>query len=154
MPGGSGFEGIERTLAQFPQTPLVVISGDATAAEVQRAVELGARGFLPKTLPAKVLTAALQVILSGGTYVPADYAQAKTAAAPAPVLASLTPREAEVLSLLAIGRSNKEIGLALSLQEITVKLHARNIFRKLGVRNRVEAANAAARLGAKARSDT
>jgi len=54
MPGGSGFEGIERTLAQFPGTPLVVISGDATPAEVQRAVELGARGFLPKTLPAKV----------------------------------------------------------------------------------------------------
>jgi two-component system, NarL family, nitrate/nitrite response regulator NarL len=153
MPGGSGFEGIERTLAQFPQTPLVVISGDATAAEVRRAIELGARGFLPKTLPPKVLTAALQVVLSGGTYVPADFAQAKPAA-PKPTIGGLTPREAEVLSLLANGRSNKEIGLALGLQEITIKLHARNIFRKLGVRNRVEAANAAARLGVKAHLDT
>jgi len=52
-------------LAQFPGTPLVVISGDATPAEVQRAVEWARAAFLPKTLPAKVLTAALQVILSG-----------------------------------------------------------------------------------------
>jgi len=58
----------------------------------------------------------------------------------------LTPRETQVLTQLAAGRANKEIARALDLQEITVKLHVRNIFRKLGVRNRVEAANAAARL--------
>jgi DNA-binding NarL/FixJ family response regulator len=153
MPGSSGFESIEKTLALFPQTPLVVISGDATATEVRQAIELGARGFLPKTLPPKVLTAALQVVISGGTYVPADYAQSEPATPASPsAIAGLTPREAEVLALLATGRSNKEIGLALTLQEITVKLHARNIFRKLGVRNRVEAANAAARLSGKPRS--
>jgi DNA-binding NarL/FixJ family response regulator len=146
MPGTKGFEGIERTLARFPQTPLVVISGSATAAEVRRALELGARGFLPKTLPPKVLSAALQVLASGGTYVPTDYAQPAAAAA-RPAVAGLTPREAEVLALLATGQSNKEIGRALKLQEITVKLHVRNIFRKLKVRNRVEAANAASALG-------
>jgi DNA-binding NarL/FixJ family response regulator len=146
MPGTKGFEGVERTLARFPQTPLVVISGSATAAEVRRALELGARGFLPKTLPPKVLSAALQVLASGGTYVPTDYAQPAAASAP-PTVAGLTPREAEVLALLATGQSNKEIGRALKLQEITVKLHVRNIFRKLRVRNRVEAANAASALG-------
>jgi DNA-binding NarL/FixJ family response regulator len=52
-----------------------------------------------------------------------------------------------VLSLLVEGHSNKEIARALDLQEITVKLHVRNIFRKLGARNRVEAVNAAARMG-------
>jgi DNA-binding NarL/FixJ family response regulator len=145
MPGADGFQGIERTLAQFPHTPLVVISGDATPAEVQRALELGARGFLPKTLAPGVMTAALQVLASGGTYVPAEYAQAK-AATPASPVAGLTPRESDVLRLLAAGRSNKEIGRELGLQEITIKLHARNIFRKLGVRNRVEAANALARM--------
>jgi len=145
MPGANGFAGLETTLKRFPKTPVVVISGAATAADVTKALELGARGFLPKTLPAKVLTAALQVVISGGTYVPAEYAQAEAAEAPPPV-AGLTPRETEVLSLLAAGNSNKEIGRALKLQEITVKLHVRNIFRKLGVRNRVEAANAAARL--------
>jgi two-component system, NarL family, nitrate/nitrite response regulator NarL len=149
MPGANGFEGIEQTLARFPKTPLVVISGAATTADVSRAIELGARGFLPKTLPGKVLAAALQVVAAGGTYVPTDYAQsaladpAQTIATAAP---GLTPRETQVLAQLAAGRANKEIARALDLQEITVKLHVRNIFRKLGVRNRVEAANAAARL--------
>jgi two-component system nitrate/nitrite response regulator NarL len=146
MPGADGFKGIEKTLAEFPRIPLVVISGAATPDDVKRALELGARGFLPKTLPPKVLTAALQVVVSGGTYVPADYAQGQASAAPAKTVAGLTPRENEVLTLLATGNSNKEIGRALTLQEITVKLHVRNIFRKLGVRNRVEAANAAAKL--------
>jgi two-component system, NarL family, nitrate/nitrite response regulator NarL len=157
MPGGDGFAGLERTLARFPDTPLLVISGAATAAEVARALELGARGFLPKTLPSKVMTAALQVVAAGGTYVPADYAKSAPPAAPAGAAAGvtfgLTPREGQVLALLAHGNSNKEIARALALQEITVKLHVRNIFRKLGVRNRVEAANAAARLeGAAMRS--
>lgn len=150
MPGANGFDGIARTRERFPQAPVVVISGAASAADVARAIELGARGFLPKTLPSQVLAAALQVILSGGTYVPTDYAQSGAAAASAAALApggALTPREAEVLTLLVAGRSNKEIGRSLGLQEITVKLHVRNIFRKLGVRNRVEATNAAARLG-------
>lgn len=146
MPGAHGFEGLERTLSCFPQTPVVVISGAASEADVSRALELGAKGFLPKTLPAKVLAAALQVILSGGTYVPSEYAQATTRNEPAG-RQTLTPREAQVLALLAKGRPNKEIGRALDLQEITVKLHVRNIFRKLGVRNRVEAVNAARGLG-------
>jgi two-component system, NarL family, nitrate/nitrite response regulator NarL len=143
MPGAHGFDGIEQIRANFPLIPLVVISGAATPADVARALQLGAKGFLPKTLPPSVLAAALQVLAAGGTYVPADYVSAQ----PAPTAASgLTPREAEVLALLAAGQANKEIGRALDLQEITVKLHVRNIFRKLGVRNRVEAANAAARL--------
>jgi two-component system nitrate/nitrite response regulator NarL len=145
MPGGGGLAGIERILAGFPDTPLMVISGSATPHEVGRAIELGAKGFLPKTLSSGVLAAALQLVAAGGTYVPADYAQPGRVA-PREAVGHLTPRETEVLALLAGGRSNKEIGRALELQEITVKLHVRNIFRKLGVRNRVEAANAAARL--------
>jgi two-component system nitrate/nitrite response regulator NarL len=150
MPGGNGFAGIERTLTQFRDTPVIVISGAATPAEVSRAIELGARGFLPKTLPSKVLAAALQVVAAGGTYLPADYAQTAPAApsdrGSSAAAAGLTPREAQVLALLTEGLANKEIGRALELQEITVKLHVRNIFRKLGVRNRVEATNAATRL--------
>jgi DNA-binding NarL/FixJ family response regulator len=146
MPGANGFDGIERTRARFPDMALAVISGAATPADVARALQLGAKGFLPKTLPSSVLAAALQVLAAGGTYVPADYAAGQPEPQPAAATASLTPRESEVLALLAAGRANKEIGRALDLQEITVKLHVRNIFRKLGVRNRVEAANAAARL--------
>ena len=143
MPGANGFEGIERTLKFFPDTPVLVISGMASATDVARAIALGARGFVPKNLPSKVLAAALQVVASGGTYVPAEYAQGMVAAIPSEASPSpnLTPRETQVLELLVAGKSNKEIGRALELQEITVKLHVRNIFRKLGVRNRVEAAN-------------
>jgi two-component system nitrate/nitrite response regulator NarL len=144
MPGAHGFEGIGRTLARFPGIPLVVISGAATPADVAQALRMGVKGFLPKTLAPTVLAAALHVLAAGGTYVPADFASA--APQPAASVPGLTPRESEVLALLAAGRANKEIGRALDLQEITVKLHVRNIFRKLGVRNRVEAANAAARL--------
>lgn len=147
MPGGDGTAGIERLLSRYPETPLLVISGAAAPAEISRLIRLGVRGFVPKSLPSKVVAAALQVVISGGTYVPADYAQSTRPAPPAgEAAAGLTPRETEVLSLLAAGRSNKEIGRALSLQEITVKLHVRNIFRKLQVRNRVQAANAATRL--------
>lgn len=150
MPGTRGFDGIERIRRRFPDTPLVVISGAAGAADVARAIELGPRGFLPKTLPSKVLSAALRVVISGGTYVPADYAHPSPSAdarARTLVGGALTARETAVLKSLVRGRSNKEIGRELGLQEITVKLHVRNVFRKLGVRNRVEATNAAARLG-------
>lgn len=149
MPGTHGIEGLARIVREFPATPILVISGSASPADVTRALDLGVRGFLPKNLPPPVIAAALQVVASGGTYVPADYAATRPAGpngVPAGI-AGLTPREAEVLTLLAAGNANKEIARALSLQEITVKLHVRNIFRKLGVRNRVEAANEAIRLG-------
>jgi DNA-binding NarL/FixJ family response regulator len=149
MPGGGGIDGLARVIKEFPQTPVLVISGSASQADVGRALDLGIKGFLPKNLSPQVIAAALQVIASGGTYVPADYAGPR--AAPTDGAATggtaLTPREAEVLRLLAAGQANKEIARELALQEITVKLHVRNIFRKLGVRNRVEAANAATRLG-------
>src|SRR3984957_12329068 len=141
MPGCNGFAGIERLLERYPATPLVVISGVATASDVARAIAGGAKGFLPKTLPISVLAAALQVVATGGTYVPAAYAASLSSSRQPDTFGRLTPREAEVLNLLANGRSNKEIGRTLDLQEITIKLHVRNIFRKLGVRNRVEAAN-------------
>jgi two-component system, NarL family, nitrate/nitrite response regulator NarL len=149
MPGADGTAGIERLLGLYPETPLLVISGAAGPAEVSRLIRLGVKGFVPKNLPNSVVAAALQVVLSGGSYVPAEYAQAAASSRPAGAVApaaGLTPRETEVLALLASGRSNKEIGRALALKEITVKLHVRNIFRKLQVRNRVEATNAATRL--------
>lgn len=146
MPGVKGFEGVERTLARFPEVPLVLISGADTTANVARAVQLGAKGFFPKTMAPNVLAAALQVVVAGGTYVPASYAQgtpAPRAGDGSEAVAGLTLREREVLTLLAAGHANKEIARTLDLQEITIKLHVRNIFRKLSVRNRVEATNAA-----------
>ena len=152
MPGVAGLDGIRLTLERFPKVPVVVVSGETDREVVAQILALGAKGFLPKTLPIGTLPAALQVVLSGGTYVPAEYVSALGMAAAVPAetagqRSGLTPREADVLGLLVAGQSNKEIGRALGMQEVTVKLHARNIFRKLGVRNRVEATNAAHKLG-------
>jgi DNA-binding NarL/FixJ family response regulator len=148
MPGMAGHASIAATLKTFPATKLVVISGTAQPEDGRAVIQLGARGFLPKTLSGKVIVAALRLVASGGTYLPAEYAITPPPEAPPPAArpAGLTPKEAEVLRRLATGMSNKEIGRAMGLQEITIKLHVRNIFKKLGVRNRVEAANAVARL--------
>ena len=148
MPGMAGHASIADTLKAFPATKLVVISGTAQPEDARAVMQLGARGFLPKTLSGKVIIAALRLVASGGTYLPAEYAIAQAPGAQPPEArpAGLTPKEAEVLRHLAAGKSNKEIGRAMGLQEITIKLHVRNIFRKLGVRNRVEARNAVARL--------
>jgi len=148
MPGMDGHAGISRTLAAFPRIPLVIISGTAEPEDARAAIRLGARGFVPKTLTGRVIVAALRLVANGGTYLPPEYAiaEAQPPAAEGRRPAGLTPKEETVLRELAAGRSNKEIGRVMGLQEITIKLHVRNIFRKLGVRNRVEAANAMARL--------
>lgn len=153
MPGMNGQAGLASTLASFPRVPAVIISGTAEPDDARAAIRLGARGFLPKTLSGRVILAALRLVASGGTYLPTEYAMASgspDATAPAASgsarPAGLTPREDQVLRELAAGKSNKEIGRVMGLQEITIKLHVRNIFKKLGVRNRVEAANALARL--------
>jgi DNA-binding NarL/FixJ family response regulator len=155
MPGMDGRDGVARTLAAFPGAKLVIISGTAQPEDARAALQAGARGFLPKTLSGKVIVAALRLVASGGSYLPAEYAIAAPSSPGAAARpAGLTPKEAEALRHLAAGKSNKEIGRAMGLQEITVKLHVRNIFRKLGVRNRVEAANATARLLADADKPT
>jgi len=154
MPGMNGLAGLERTRSRFPALPIAIISGITDPDSVRKAIALGARGFLPKTMPSAALSAALQVIAAGGTYIPADYAAAAVddaAVAERGAGDLLTPREREILGHLVSGMTNKEIARVVALQEITVKLHVRSIFRKLGVRNRVEAVNAAARLGSGAR---
>jgi two-component system nitrate/nitrite response regulator NarL len=151
MPGMTGAEAVGRVVAAFPQTPVVLMSGLASAADVTAGVRAGARGFLPKTMAPDHFAAALSMIVSGGTYVPADILQilppeASVAAAPR-MLDRLTPREQQVLVRLATGAPNKEIGRDLGLAEITIKLHVRQILKKIGARNRSEAASIATRAG-------
>ncbi len=141
-----------RDLAQtFPDVPIAVISGTADAADVRTVVQAGVRGFIPKTASGTHLMHALQLLLAGGTSVPADFLRAGgsdasarshfASAAGAPGwLGALTSRESDVLKRVARGLSNKEIGRELGLAEITIKLHMRNVFRKIGARSRSEAA--------------
>ena len=146
MPGMSP-SGLRELAQAFPHVPIAVISGTANAADVRTVVQAGVRGFIPKTATGAHLMHALQLLLAGGTSVPTDFlfpAGPGSLTAPAsdgPTwLGTLTSRETDVLKLVARGLSNKEVGRELNLAEITVKLHLRNVFRKIGARSRSEAA--------------
>jgi DNA-binding NarL/FixJ family response regulator len=142
MPGMSGGASISRVVAAFPDSPVVLMSGVATAEDVRAAIHAGAKGFIPKTIASDLFSAAVRIVVDGGSYLPSDVL---TDGTPAVTSASdgaverLTPRQQQVLVRLTAGASNKEIGRDLGLSEITVKLHVRAIFRKIGVRNRAEA---------------
>ena len=143
LPGTRGLDGVHQMLERHPDVPIIVISGSATSSDVAQVVEWGARGFLPKTLPSRVLASAIETVANGGTYLPAELLSQmlqREEADEAAHLNRLSPREVEILGLLARGQSNKEIARELGLQEITVKVHLSSIYRKLDVRNRVEAA--------------
>lgn len=143
MPGMCGLDGLREMRTRLPDLPVVIMSGGASQEDVRVALEMGARGYLPKTLSGPALVSAIKLILAGERFVPFDAfgaAQPAPAAAPPVTEAALTQREREVLDYLREGLSNKEIARALNLQEVTVKLHIRGICRKLGAKNRTQAA--------------
>jgi two-component system nitrate/nitrite response regulator NarL len=148
MPGMSA-QAVARLAESFANVPILVLSGGASPAEVQAVLQAGARGFLPKTATPEQFNHTIHMILAGGTSVPAEMllpAQGGAEGAPA-WLASLTPRETDVLRAAGRGLSNKEIARELDLAEVTIKLHLSAIFRKMGVRSRTEAAMLAAKTG-------
>lgn len=160
MPGMKGGQTVEDVVRVFPAAAVVLVSGAAEFEDIRRAVDAGARGFLPKTLSSKVFARAIAIVMAGGTFLPAETLQMNGAQAPAgPVAhndgadltarltADLTSRQQQVLVQLASGATNKEIGRNLEIAEVTVKLHIRQILRKINARNRAEAASIATRAG-------
>jgi len=146
LPDGEGGEGLARLAAAGIAAPVVVLSGDTDERAAFCALSQGARAFLPKTLGRAQIVAALRLVLAGGSSVPADIALRLALSGPLPAESGtpapggpLTGREFEVLTHLATGKTNKEIGRLLGLQEVTVKLHTRRILRKLQAKNRTEA---------------
>ena len=146
MPGMSA-KAITGVAAEFPEIPILILSGWASPATIQIIIQSGARGFLPKTATSEQFLHTIQMMLAGGTSVPADLLLGGPASGEAPWLAALTPRETDVLRAAARGLSNKEIARELDLAEVTIKLHLSTIFRKIGVRSRTEAAMLASKAG-------
>lgn len=142
MPGMDGTDGVKMLREKYPEISVAVTSGVARTRDVKAVLDLGAHGYLPKTLTGSAYAGALRVIAEGGTYVPVETMQAMAAeAADRKVNAEgLTPREMEVLEGIADGKPNKQIARDLDIHEVTVKLHARSIFKKIGVQNRSQAA--------------
>ncbi len=173
MPGMNGMDGLVRVRKAYPDLPVVLMSGVAEPEDVHQALDLGARGYFPKTLSGRALLQAILLVLSGERFLPLDHANnnimpsyyegrprgEKNVSVPShgthgdymkrvadlphkdeAIFSKLTPREQDVLAYLMRGASNKEIAVALDLQVVTVKLHVRGICRKLGAKNRTQAA--------------
>ena len=150
MPGMNGLEGLERMKIAAGPKPVVVLSGFTDKRTVNAVLDRGAAGFIPKTASGKTLQRAIQAVLDGERYIPSiavdgvdgpsPFDRART---PGPSEDSpfrkLTERESEIMKLLIAGKSNKQIGIDLGLQEITIKIHLRNAYRKIGATNRADA---------------
>lgn len=138
MPGMRGLEGLSVALSASGGNPVALISGTAGRGIAETAIAAGAAGFLPKTMPARSLVNAVRFMAMGETYVPHDFMI--TREEENATLSHLTPRERQVLEGLTQGKSNKEIAIDREIQEVTVKLHVKTLCRKLGARNRTQAA--------------
>jgi DNA-binding NarL/FixJ family response regulator len=153
LPGATGLSCLRHLREVAPLTPIMVVSGNDEPSTMRDVVLGGATGYVPKSAPRQVLIDAIRVIMGGGTYLPTAAILAlrqahSPDAPPARATASddLTQRQKKVLKLLAEGMSNKHIARELQISEITVKAHVSLILKKLGVRNRVQAAMEARRM--------
>src|SRR5881396_3128746 len=144
MPILDGVGAIQEIRRREFSARVIVLTTFDTDADLFKAIKAGAKGYLLKDAPREELLACIRKVHSGGTAIPSSLVT-KLAAG----LSSepLTGRELEVLTLLARGKSNKEIGANLYISETTVKSHLRSVFTKLNVLSRTEAITAASRRG-------
>jgi DNA-binding NarL/FixJ family response regulator len=149
MPGVRGFSSLLFLRSEFPNVPVIVVSGYEEPALIQRVLHFGARGFIPKTTSLETMGVAVKTVLAGGHWTPPDVPKADTEPEEeerARKVASLSPQQLRVLLMLADGRLNKQIAHELSITEATVKAHMTVILRKLGLVRRTQAAVLAQRL--------
>lgn len=160
LPDAGHTDGLETLRSEFPKLPILVTSGTHDREMVDRCLQAGAMGFLPKSLDADSLARAVHTILKGGIYLPpeidSDLTQKwwqrqdqRLGTSRDVRQLGLTERQADVLKLILQGMPNKLIGRHLQLAEGTVKVHVSAVLRALGVRNRTQAVLAANRLGLK-----
>lgn len=154
MPGMDGFNGITKLAERHPDVPIVILSGHYNRKDVIAALDYGVSGYIPKNIGGMAMVNALRLVLAGEKYLPSDafsdtaQDEDESILSPSkrersrevdPKFATLTQRESEILLHLVEGKTNKEIARELDLQEITVKIHVRNIYRKIGAQNRAQA---------------
>ena len=140
MPGMNGLAGLTRTMNIGNGQRVALISGEATREIAEQALGAGAAGFIPKTLPAKSLVNAVRFMAMGEQYAPVDFMTSSDARPSGPLADKLTSRELQMLQGLIKGGTNKEIARSLGIQEPTVKLHMKTLYRKIGAANRTQAA--------------
>lgn len=156
LPDADGLEGLKTLRSAFPWLPVAIVSAHQERQLVLDAITQGAVGYIPKSTPGEQLLSALEQILQGQLYLPADIMRrppAQRAPAAASVSSSTAPQDVErpgrlprltdkqldVLSCMSQGMSNKQIARELTIAETTVKTHVSAILRKLGASSRVHA---------------
>ena len=140
-----GIEVARRTLAGAPERRIVVYTAHRDREVLERALDAGARGFVLKQAPLAELARALEVVAAGGTYVDPELASAVVSAGSESASSPLTPREREVLGLLADGQTNQAASKTLGISAETMQSHVRNIMGKLEADTRTQAVATAIR---------
>jgi DNA-binding NarL/FixJ family response regulator len=139
-------EEIRKLATEFGTTPVIVLADTDELSQIMKALELGARGYIPSSVGIDVCIEAIGLALAGGIFVPASSVFAMrqvldTGGSPArPMAGMFTARQAEVVEALRRGKANKIIAYELKLRESTVKVHIRNIMKKVKATNRTEVA--------------
>jgi len=162
MPGARWLDALEKIHAEMPDVPIIILSAVFDREIVQKTFDLGAAGYIPKTSSNAVILSAVNLVLSGGVYIPAELLketpenefdmlkQIEKIADKKDIqekVKKLSSRQLDVLRLIAKGQSNKQIAYELKLTEGTVKLHVTAILKLLNVYNRTGAVTAATHLG-------
>jgi DNA-binding NarL/FixJ family response regulator len=141
--GMSGFELTHRILAKKPDARIVIFSMNDDPAFVARAIQEGAKGFIPKNDDPLLFAAALRKIAAGGTYLPDGLAQKLAFSAPEPPAAGLSAREMEILRLLAAGHDMAAIAQKLDVSAKTIANNCSQLKSKLGLRSSMDLLRAA-----------
>lgn len=158
---GTGFETLEKLSHDLPDAAVAVVSASEDSRDIATSYKAGAKGYIVKSSTSDVLRHALPLILAGETYIPShamplltggsgDNGTAHAApqnGGPAEGAPRLTPRQQEILLLMAQGLQNRDIASSLGMLEGTVKVHVKSILQKLGVNNRTHAVVTGIRLG-------
>ena len=144
MPAMNGISATSAIIRDDPDAKIMVLSTYDGDVDIHNALRAGALGYLLKGAPSEELVQAIRTVKSGRRYIPASVA---TRLAEYIYGLDLTSRELEVLTLIVKGRFNKDIAITLSISEATVKTHINNIFSKLGVNDRTQAATMALQRG-------
>ena len=150
MPGVAGFSGLVTLRSLYPDTPVAVVSANELPSAIRRCLSLGASGYIPKSVSIDQIRTAIAAILTGEIWAPPDIdyemEDDPEIAALANRIATLTPQQMRVLTLLGEGLLNKQIAYNLGVSEATVKAHVSAVLQKLGVESRTQAVIAVQRI--------
>lgn len=147
MPGANGFSGLLLVRRTHPAIPVAIVSANEDGQTIQRAIDYGACGFIPKSSDLPTIGSAIEALLAGDIWIPEQASpsgeRSREEREFSERIKTLTPQQLKVFLMLTKGLLNKQIASEIDVSEATIRTHMTAIFRKLGVRNRTQAVLAA-----------